>query len=46
MPAMLDPGETGWLDSYHARVRTALSPFLDSTTKAWLETATRPLADG
>jgi Xaa-Pro aminopeptidase len=46
MPAMLDPGETGWLDSYHARVRAALTPLVDSTTKAWLEMATRPLADG
>jgi Xaa-Pro aminopeptidase len=43
---MLDPGETGWLDSYHARVRAALTPLVDSTTKAWLEMATRPLADG
>ena len=46
MPAMLDPGETGWLDSYHARVRSALTPFVDSKTQTWLEAATRPIADG
>ena len=46
MRAMLDPGETGWLDSYHARVRSALTPLVDNKTQAWLDAATRPLADG
>ena len=45
-PAMLDPGETGWLDSYHARVRTTLSPLVDNKTQAWLELATKPIANG
>jgi len=41
---LLDPGETQWLDAYHARVRDALAPLVDARTAAWLETATRPLA--
>jgi Xaa-Pro aminopeptidase len=42
-PALLGPRETAWLDAYHARVRAAHGPGLDSETKAWLEAATRPL---
>jgi Xaa-Pro aminopeptidase len=43
VPAMLDSGETVWLDGYHARVRDTLAPGLDSESAAWLEAATRPL---
>ncbi|MGZ5894916.1 MAG: aminopeptidase P family protein [Xanthobacteraceae bacterium] len=43
-PAMLDVGETQWLDIYHARVRTALTPLVDPATEKWLEAATRPLS--
>ena len=44
VPAMLDSGETVWLDGYHARVRETLAPVLDGTDLAWLEAATRPLS--
>jgi Xaa-Pro aminopeptidase len=45
-PALLDAGETAWLDAYHARVRGELAPLVDAETAAWLDTATRPLAAG
>jgi Xaa-Pro aminopeptidase len=41
-PAMLDAEETAWLDAYHARVRAALAPLVDASTRAWLEAATEP----
>ena len=41
---MLTPEETEWLDGYHARVAQSLSPLVDAETRAWLATATRPLA--
>jgi Xaa-Pro aminopeptidase len=44
VPAMLDSGETVWLDGYHARVRETLAPELDGPDLAWLEAATRPLS--
>jgi Xaa-Pro aminopeptidase len=40
---MLTPDETAWLDRYHARVAEALSPLVDTETRAWLVAATRPL---
>ena len=43
---MLTPQETAWLDAYHARVCKAIGPQLDAATRAWLEDATAPLADG
>jgi len=43
-PALMTPDETAWLDRYHARVRTELSPQLDDATRAWLARATAPLA--
>jgi Xaa-Pro aminopeptidase len=43
-PALMTPDETAWLDRYHARVRTELSPQLDDATCAWLARATAPLA--
>ena len=42
-PAALTADETAWLDAYHARVRTELSPLLDAETSAWLAHATAPL---
>jgi len=42
-PALLDPAETAWLDSYHARVRDEIGPLLDGPAAAWLDAATRPL---
>ncbi len=44
-PVLLGPAETAWLDAYHARVRSALSPDLDRPTRDWLEAATRPLGE-
>lgn len=32
-----------WLNAYHEKVRTTLSPFLESATQQWLHDATRPL---
>ena len=43
-PALMTADETAWLDGYHARVRTELSPQLDDATRAWLARATAPLA--
>ncbi|MCG8595580.1 MAG: aminopeptidase P family protein [Kiloniellales bacterium] len=42
--SLLDGAETAWLDAYHARVRSALTPELDPDTAAWLAAATAPLA--
>ncbi len=42
-PALLDAGEIGWLDRYHAQVREALVGDVDPVTRDWLEAATRPL---
>jgi len=44
VPAMLDSGETVWLDGYHTRVRETLAPTLSGADAAWLEAATRPLS--
>ncbi len=40
-PKLLTEEEKSWLNAYHARVRAALSPFLDSRENAWLKKATR-----
>ena len=42
--ALLNADEIAWLNAYHARVRDALSPLVDVGTRAWLITATGPLA--
>ncbi len=36
--------ELGWLNDYHARVRSEVSPHVDEATKAWLDAATQPLS--
>src|SRR5512138_669095 len=41
---LLTVAEVAWLDGYHARVRTTLTPLVDTQSKQWLEAATRPLA--
>ena len=43
MPEMLSGREAAWLDRYHARVRAAVSPLVDSGTRDWLDAATAPL---
>jgi|Deesub1362B_J571_1020462.scaffolds.fasta_scaffold01572_3 Xaa-Pro aminopeptidase len=42
-PRLLTPDERIWLNSYHARVREALTPLLDQETRQWLAKATEPL---
>ncbi|MDZ4738271.1 MAG: aminopeptidase P family protein [Rhodospirillaceae bacterium] len=43
-PSLLTVAEMAWLDAYHARVREAVTPFVDAETAAWLAEATRSLA--
>jgi Xaa-Pro aminopeptidase len=40
---LLTGKERLWIDGYHARVRDALRPQLDTATQIWLDAATRPL---
>jgi Xaa-Pro aminopeptidase len=40
---LLTAKERNWVDSYHGRVQELLGPLLDPTTRAWLNSATRPL---
>src|SRR5204863_9016987 len=40
---LLDADEVSWLDTYHTEVARTLSPTVDAETRAWLESATRPL---
>ena len=40
---LMTDDEIAWLDAYHVRVRTTLRGALDDATRAWLDTATRPL---
>jgi Xaa-Pro aminopeptidase len=35
--------ERDWLNAYHARVLSELSPHVDTATRAWLEVATAPI---
>jgi Xaa-Pro aminopeptidase len=44
-PALMTADEIAWLDAYHARARETLLPLVDADTQAWLQEATRPLAD-
>ncbi|MHC4050608.1 aminopeptidase P family protein [Bradyrhizobium sp. 25ACV] len=41
--AMLSRDELGWLNAYHARVRTEVRPALDEATQTWLDQATAEL---
>jgi Xaa-Pro aminopeptidase len=43
-PALLEPKEIAWLDTYHATVRERLLPHVDGATKNWLMEQTKPLA--
>jgi Xaa-Pro aminopeptidase len=42
-PKMLSDSERAWLNAYHARVRTALTPLVDAGTRAWLARATKAI---
>ncbi len=39
-PALLTADERTWLNDYHARVRTTITPLVDQKTAAWLKAAT------
>jgi Xaa-Pro aminopeptidase len=41
---MLSADELSWLNEYHAKVRHAVRPHVDETTKVWLDEATAPLS--
>ncbi len=40
---LLNNNEIKWLNDYHARVNSTISPMVDITTRAWLKNATRSL---
>ena len=40
---LLSPEEIDWLNDYHQKVYTLLSPHLDESEKNWLKNATEPL---
>ena len=40
---LLNIDEIKWLNNYHARVNSTISPMLDAKTQAWLKNATRPI---
>ena len=42
-PELLTEGERGWLNAYHERVRTTLTPLVDPETAEWLVWATAPI---
>ncbi len=42
-PALLAPAALAWLNAYHARVRDALSPYLEGGDLDWLAAATAPI---
>ena len=42
-PKLMNADEIAWLDDYHAGVRRALAPRIDSSIRRWLAQATRRL---
>ena len=42
-PALMTVEEIAWLDTYHERVKTVLTPQVDENTAAWLKSATAAL---
>jgi len=42
-PALMSPAQIRWLNSYHKRVYSELSPHLDREHRAWLRRATRAI---
>lgn len=43
MPEMLTSDERSWLNTYHERVATLLSPLLDAPARDWLANACKPV---
>ena len=42
-PKLLDAEEIAWLNAYHARVRKAISPYVEANIRKWLKAATKPI---
>ena len=40
---LLVPEEIKWVNSYHAKCRDILAPYLNESEKAWLNQATEPI---
>ena len=40
---LLSPGETEWIDAYHARVLATVGPSVDDAVRDWLAAATAPM---
>lgn len=43
-PMRISKQELRWINDYHARVRTEISPLVDDATRRWLDVATEPFA--
>ncbi|MEM9968911.1 MAG: aminopeptidase P family protein [Pseudomonadota bacterium] len=43
VPDLLDPAARDWVNTYHAEVAEKIGPRVSSSTKLWLDGATRPL---
>lgn len=43
---LLSDAETDWVNQYHDRVRTLITPHVENSAHAWLERATAPLSAG
>ena len=41
--SLLKDDERAWINNYHTRVKTEISPLVDTETKKWLRSATQPL---
>ena len=42
-PGILEPDDIAWLNAYHARVQSALTPLVSPDTAAWLARACQPV---
>jgi Xaa-Pro aminopeptidase len=43
MPSLLREDERAWLNAYHERVRSRVSPLVDGAARAWLEARTQSI---
>jgi Xaa-Pro aminopeptidase len=41
--SLLDAGEIGWIDAYHAEALAKIGPLVEGEVRAWLEEACRGL---
>ena len=42
--SLLEDRELDWLNSYHARVREEIAPYLDGAERKWLEAQTEAIS--